>query len=219
VATAFLAATGGLLLWDLDHPERFYMIFTRRRWASWLVRGAFIITGYGAVLGAHFAASFLPGHAIHAWLAVAGLPLGLMTAVYTAYLLAQAKARDLWQSALLPPHLAVQAVLLGSAVLLPFAGGAAVAGALGWILAVSTLAHLLFVAGEASMAHATAHARLAAWEMTTGRFRYFFGAGVVLMLPALATPWIGVVAVPFALLGMLLHEHAYIQAGQAVPLA
>ena len=221
MATGFLAATGGLLLWDLDHPERFYMIFTRRRWASWLVRGAFIITGYGAVLGAHVAASFVSGSEIHRWLAIAGLPLALMTAVYTAYLLAQAKARDLWQSALLPPHLVVQAILLGAAVLLPFASSSApaVAVPLGWILAVSTLLHLLLVAGEASMAHATAHARLAAWEMTSGRYRTFFVAGVVLMLPVLAAPWFGIAVVPFALLGLLLHEHAYIQAGQAVPLA
>ena len=35
----------------------------------------------------------------------------LLTAVYTAYLFAQAKARDLWQNPLLPPHFVVQAVL------------------------------------------------------------------------------------------------------------
>ncbi|HEX8351397.1 MAG TPA: 4Fe-4S dicluster domain-containing protein, partial [Pyrinomonadaceae bacterium] len=29
---AFLALTGGLLIWDLEHPERFYMIFTRPQW-------------------------------------------------------------------------------------------------------------------------------------------------------------------------------------------
>ena len=35
-------------------------------------------------------------------LAGAGLPLAVAAAVYTAYLFAQAKARDLWQSPLLP---------------------------------------------------------------------------------------------------------------------
>ena len=43
------------------------------------------------------------------------MPLALATACYTAYLFAQAKARDLWQSPLLAPHLAVQAVLAGAA--------------------------------------------------------------------------------------------------------
>ena len=45
--------------------------------------------------------------------------MSILTAVYTAYLFAQAKARDMWQNPLLPPHLFVQALLLGSAVLLP----------------------------------------------------------------------------------------------------
>jgi hypothetical protein len=34
-----------------------------------------------------------------------------------------------------------------------------------------------------------------------------------------AAPWAGAVAVPFALAGLLAHEHAYVQAGQSVPLA
>ena len=31
--------TGLLLIWDLRHPMRFYLIFTRPHWRSWLVRG------------------------------------------------------------------------------------------------------------------------------------------------------------------------------------
>jgi len=42
---------------------------------------------------------------------VAGIPLSIMAAVYTAYLFAQARARDLWQSPLLAPHLLVQAII------------------------------------------------------------------------------------------------------------
>jgi formate-dependent nitrite reductase membrane component NrfD len=48
------------------------------------------------------------------WLALLGVPAAVMTGVYTAFLFAQAKARDLWQNPLLPPHLAVQSVLAGS---------------------------------------------------------------------------------------------------------
>ena len=43
--------------------------------------------------------------------AVCLVAAGALTAVYTAWLFAQAKARDLWQSPLLPPHLAAQAAL------------------------------------------------------------------------------------------------------------
>ncbi|MGH9907710.1 MAG: 4Fe-4S dicluster domain-containing protein, partial [Pyrinomonadaceae bacterium] len=55
----FLAVTGGLLIWDLEHPDRFYLIFTRPQWRSWLVKGAFIIAAYTLVLLLHFLASWL----------------------------------------------------------------------------------------------------------------------------------------------------------------
>ena len=99
-----------ILIADLEHPERFYLIFARPQWRSWLVRGAFIIAGYAAVLALHFLASFSEaGAALQRVLVVLGLPLAMMTAAYTAYLFAQAKARDLWQNPLLPPHFLVQA--------------------------------------------------------------------------------------------------------------
>jgi formate-dependent nitrite reductase membrane component NrfD len=130
--------TGAVLIWDLEHPERFYYIFTRPQWRSWLVRGASSSSAYGAVLALHFARR-LSGDVARGWLAVAGLPLALMTAVYTAYLFAQAKARDLWQNPLLPPHLLVQALLAGAAVLAAVAHGldAVAVDALGWIVAGS----------------------------------------------------------------------------------
>jgi formate-dependent nitrite reductase membrane component NrfD len=218
---AFLAITGALLIWDLEHPARFYMIFTRPQWRSWLVKGAFVIAGYSLVLALHFLSSLAGSELAQRLLMVAGVPLGVMTAVYTAYLFAQAKARDLWQNPLLPPHLLVQALLLGAAALLPFALWLEprAASPLGWVLGLSAAAHLLMVWGEVTLTHPTAHARLAVWEMTRGRYAAFFWAGVALLLPAVFAPWLGVAAAPFALVGLALHEHAYVQSGQAVPLA
>jgi hypothetical protein len=55
--------------------------------------------------------------------------------------------------------------------------------------------------------------------MTAGRYRLFFWPGAGLVALALLAPWLGAwVAVP-ALVGLALHEHAYVQAGQSVPLA
>ncbi len=59
VAGAFLAATGALLVADLDHPERFSMVLTRPQWRSWLARGGVILSAYGAVLALHFLAGWL----------------------------------------------------------------------------------------------------------------------------------------------------------------
>ncbi|HEY6232448.1 MAG TPA: 4Fe-4S dicluster domain-containing protein [Pyrinomonadaceae bacterium] len=244
ISGTFLAITGALLIWDLEHPERFYLIFTRPQWRSWLVKGAFVIAGYTLVLALHFGANWFGSRSIQSWLMIAGIPLALMTAVYTAYLFAQAKARDLWQNPLLPPHLLVQALLLGSAVLLTTS--AAQRGVIAsdslyidtvrpeilhltWILAISSLLHLLMIWGEVSLTHSTAHARLAIWEMVHGRFKTDFWIGTVLSLLGLLIPALALYGVvnlslalagaPLALIGLMLYEHAYVQAGQSVPLA
>jgi Fe-S-cluster-containing dehydrogenase component/formate-dependent nitrite reductase membrane component NrfD len=234
---AFLGLTGGLLIWDLEHPERFYLIFTRPQWRSWLVKGAFIIAGYTLVLALHFLASLMDWKTLHSALIIPGIPLSILTAVYTAYLFAQAKARDMWQNPLLPPHLFVQAILLGSALLLPLAmyfgpmtiRAFPIATPLTWLLAISSLIHLLMVWGEVSLTHPTAHARLAIWEMVRGRYRGDFWMGTIMsllggLIPWLAllnviTPTLGVAGAPLALIGLMLYENAYVQAGQSVPQA
>jgi Fe-S-cluster-containing dehydrogenase component/formate-dependent nitrite reductase membrane component NrfD len=221
LGAGFLAATAGLLIWDLEHPGRFLLIMTRPQWRSWLVRGGFILAGYGAVLGVHLLGAVLDSDGVIQAAAFPGAPLAVMAAVYTAYLFAQAKARDLWQNPLLPAHLAVQAVLAGAATL-AVADVIADGGArdeLGWIVAAAAAAHLLLVLGEVTLTHPTAHAHLASREMTRGRYAPFFIAGVMFCAGALTAPLIGAAAAPLALLGLLAHEHAYVQAGQSVPLA
>jgi Fe-S-cluster-containing dehydrogenase component/formate-dependent nitrite reductase membrane component NrfD len=226
ISGAFLAITGGLLLWDLEHPERFYLIFTKPQWRSWLVKGAFIIAGYSLVLLLHFVASWAGSTSLQSWLLIPGIPLAVLTAVYTAYLFAQAKARDMWQNPLLPPHLFVQALLLGSAVLLlGFRAGVFLIA----LLAITSFIHVLMVWGEVSLTHPTAHARLAIHEMVHGRYRSDFGIGIILsllgaLLPLLAllnivSLSIGASGAPLALIGLMLFENAYVQAGQSVPLA
>ncbi|HVB37050.1 MAG TPA: 4Fe-4S dicluster domain-containing protein [Vicinamibacterales bacterium] len=222
MAGGFLALTGGLLIGDLEHPERFYLIFARPQWRSWLVKGACVITAYAALLALHVAATLAGAASLQRLLIVPGIPIAAMTAVYTAYLFAQAKARDLWQSPLLPAHLLVQACLAGSAALLLPAwwlGDTAVIAPLLWLLAAASAAHLLLVAGEVTLPHVTAHARLATREMTRGRFRVWFRLGLVLIAAGTIGPWLGIAAAPVALAGLIAHEHAYVQAGQAVPLA
>jgi hypothetical protein len=87
------------------------------------------------------------------------------------------------------------------------------------ILCGSSAVHLLFVLGETTLAHSTAHAHLATWEMVRGRYRTWFWLGALLVAAGVMAPWSGVVVAPIALLGLLCFEHAYVQAGQAVPLA
>jgi hypothetical protein len=83
--------------------------------------------------------------------------------------------------------------------------------------------------GEVSLTHSTAHARLAVWEMVQGRYKSDFWIGIVLsifggLLPVMSiigyvTPALAVAGAPLALVGLMLYENAYVQAGQSVPLA
>lgn len=221
-ALFWLSVTGVLLIWDLKHPFRFYLIFTKHRWESWLVRGSFVIAGYGAIAFLYLVLAIFDVHWVMVTVGSIAIPLALATACYTAYLFAQAKARDLWQSPLLPPHLAVQSVLAGAAGVLPFAlvfSDRTSIHAIEIVLAVAAATHIALVWGETTLPHVTAHAHLASHEMVKGRFSRYFWVGVIGVLIAIAAPWIGWIAVPFALVGLLAHEHSYVQAGQSVPLA
>jgi len=222
VSLLFLGVTGLLLIWDLRHPLRFYLIFTRHQWRSWLVRGSFIIGAYGAAVTLYLLGSVAGSVLVRQVAAGFAVPLAIATACYTAYLFAQAKARDLWQSPLLAPHLAVQALLAGAALTLPLARwlgpGTAVTGA-EVLLCGTAAAHVLLTGGEITITHPTEHAHLAAAAMTRGRYARFFWPGVALVAIAAAAPWIGVAAAPLALVGLLAGEHCYVQAGQSVPLA
>ena len=232
LAAVFLALTGGLLIWDLEHPKRFLLIFTRPQWRSWLVRGGFVIGAYGAALAAHFFLATGPGLAVGpgtpppSWLGWLAASLAVLAAVYTAFLFGQAKARDMWQNPLLPVHFLAQALVAGGgAVFLAaqVAASAPAADAALRLLALASATHLLMIAGEVLMPAPTAHAKLAEREMVHGRYRLWFRLGVAGALAGVAAFWLpSALAWPAALValgGLLAYEHAYVQAGQSVPLA
>ncbi len=221
VGGVFLAATGAILIWDLEHPKRFYLIFARPQWRSWLVRGGMIIGAYSAVLAAHFLASLAGAGGIRTGLMVLGVPLAALTAAYTAYLFAQAKARDMWQNPLLPVHLLVHALIAGAGVLAIVATRLEPDSvtSLTWVLAGACALHLLIVAGESSITQVTAHARLAHHNMIKGKWSGFFWSGLLMIAVGIAAPWLGAWAAVPALLGLFAYEHAHVQAGQSVPLA
>jgi Fe-S-cluster-containing dehydrogenase component/formate-dependent nitrite reductase membrane component NrfD len=210
ISAVFLALTFALLIGELEHPKRFYLILIRPQWRSWLVRGGMILTAFAALLGIHLIWPAAPPRAI----AILGALLAIASGTYTAWLFAQAKARDLWQSPLLPPQHLVATIAAGAAALfiarMPFAGA---------IMSVATTVHLLLIAAEVLTPHPTAHARLASREMTRGSFRNYFVAGVILQILGAAAMPLGIVAAVFTLAGLLLYERAHVGAGQAVPLA
>jgi len=225
LAILFLIVTGGLLVGDLKHPKRFLNVLLRPQWKSWLAKGAFIITGYGAVLGLDLAARLFGTEYLTGPLALAGLPLATMTAIYTAFLFAQARGRDLWQNPNLPIHLFTQAILAGAGALLVIGALtgdlAEISVPLLWTLAGSLLLHLALVLSEAVIPHMTRDATRAAKQLISGAYARLYWSSILSAMGAIVAAAAGMAAIggALALVSLLLYEHAYVQAGQSIPLS
>jgi Fe-S-cluster-containing dehydrogenase component/formate-dependent nitrite reductase membrane component NrfD len=228
IALLFTALTTVLLVWDLEHKARFLRVVFTPQSKSWLARGAFILIAYSGLSGLFWLASVFGMSVSASVLLWPTVLVGFMAAIYTAFLFGQCEGRDLWQTRLLPVHLIVQTLLCGAAVLalLPSsAGGTGAARAVANIaLAATLLLHLLIVAAEFLLPHATDNAAYAARLITHGPFKGWFWGGAVVLggivpLFLLSTPVAEgePVAAVLALVGLLVYEWCFVMAGQSVP--
>jgi Fe-S-cluster-containing dehydrogenase component len=207
VASVFLALTGVLLIVDLRQPQRFLWTLTKPQWRSWLVRGAYIIGVYGALLGLQVLLGLL-GRGLPPLVQPVTVLFAALTALYTAFLFGQSKGRDLWQSPLLGPHLVLQALVAGSALFEP-----------AWLRFLLPVNGLL-VAGEVWGRHPTEDAHRAArliqespaFSSLVLTLGHLLPLALLWLTPALATP-----ASLLTLLGLLAWEHLYVQAPQRIP--
>jgi Fe-S-cluster-containing dehydrogenase component/formate-dependent nitrite reductase membrane component NrfD len=227
LALAFLALTTGLLIFDLKRPDRFHYILFKGNRRSWLVKGAWILMGYGLVAAAWLIAAYA-GHAgLLRVLALPALLLAAGAAGYSAFLFGQAEGRDFWQSPLLLPHLLVAAFGAGAAALLiagiPAGGDPPSLNliVIALIVALALEAALLFA--EFNGAHANVDAARAARLITRGGLsvRFWGGtvvAGIALPLVLVFTPAVLLGAV-LALAGLWIYEDVWVKAGQSIPLS
>lgn len=234
ISLAAVGLTTLLLVWDLKRPERFLTILYRPQWRSWLTIGAFVLIGYSGLLGIWFLGTWLGVD--EGLLTVLGWPtatLAALAALYTAFLLGQCEARDLWQSPAVIVVLLAQATILGAACLLAvgvLTGAPASIVELGRmaLVAGAVVNVAALVLGEAVVSHPTTNARAAAHLLVHGPYRTNFwlggvvAAGLVPLLIALATPVSGPLLVGagvVAAAGLLWYELGFIAAGQAVPIS
>lgn len=238
LALLFTGITTGLLVYDLDRPERFLRIVFRPQWKSWLTRGAFLLMGFTAVGGLWW---LLEGAAYLGWapdgivsaarpvLLWSGIPLAAGTAVYTAFLFGQAEGRDLWQSSLLPFHLLGQSFLAGSGVLLIVSLFVSLPPAVHQVILIVFAATLILdllitLFGEFGMPHASEVAARAAHEISHGHYKRHFWIGSIVvghLLPLglllVGLPWLAAVAALFAIAGLYYYEYAFVLAPQEIP--
>ncbi len=233
----FIGITTALLVYDLDRPERFLSILFRPQWRSWLTRGAFLLVGFSAVAGlwwlletgAHFgllpARTAAQARPFFLWL---GLILAAGSAVYTAFLFGQAEGRDLWQSSLLPLHLIVQALMVGSGLFLLMDLAMAMpaqASQLARVTFISMIVLDLLVTlfGEFGMPHASEVAARAAHDISHGRYRRHFWWGSIalghvlpLILVAPGQPILAGLAALCTMVGLYFFEYAFVMAPQEI---
>ncbi len=229
ISLVFLGLTGILLIKDLDQPTRFLYVLLRPQWSSWLVKGAYAITLYGAMLTL-LAVSAMFGwklaSQISFWLAVVS---GVITAVYTAFLFAQAKGRDFWQSPSLAVHMLVHSFMAGAAALAIatyFLGNfETTSGYLGQVMLVGIGINLLTIIVELVMKHPTEDAELTVDMITKGRYSGLFWIGAITLgniIPLAMLIYGGnevmLLASILVLAGILITEKIWVEAPQRIPL-
>jgi formate-dependent nitrite reductase membrane component NrfD len=230
ISIVFLAITGVLLIKDLGRPERFIYTLLRPQWRSWLTRGSYIITLFGAILTAWLVAFYFQAFSVLPLIEWLGVIPAILTAVYTAFLFAQAKGRDFWQSPVLGLHMLVHSFIAGAAAFLisdvffdwPTSFIASFTGIAFLMLIIS----LLLLAFELWTTHATDDAHAVAKMITRGRFSRQFWLGMVLgghVLPLFlmvsGTEFGSVAAGMLMLIGMYIGEHIWVKAPQMIPLS
>ena len=230
IGLVFLAITGGLLIKDLDQPQKFLYILFRPQWKSWLVRGGYAITFFGLSLSLWALGLYIENSVLIQGGFWGSVLLGVITAVYTAFLFAQAKGRDFWQSPMLSFHMLVHSIMAGTSFFFLLQTldlvNLAEAGYLFPILMVSLGINLAILLVELTTPHATTDAKLAVKLITSGPYQNKFWGGVIALgniVPMLllysAFPYASGIAAFMILTGIYLSEDIWVQAPQQIPLS
>ena len=229
-AFVFLGLTGALLVKDLGRPDRFLYVLLRPQWRSWLTRGGYIITVYGALLTAWIAASYFGLGVVLRFIEPLGVVFALLAAVYTAFLFAQAKGRDFWQSPMLGVHMILHSLMAGFAVYL-IAGmfiqmHVELVMVLTFATFVTIVVHLITLAIEMTTTHSTDDAHAVAKMITSGEFSRAFWLGMLLVgniLPMFllmtGSRFGFALAGVLILAGIYIGERIWVKAPQMIPLS
>jgi Fe-S-cluster-containing dehydrogenase component/Ni/Fe-hydrogenase subunit HybB-like protein len=235
IGLLFLTATSALLVLDLKRPDRFLYILLRPNFSSWLVKGTYLLMGYGALATACLALGLfdlVPTGALLSVLAGATCVFAALAACYTGWLFGQSKGRVLWMRRGLWAHLIVQAGLAGTSVLILIEPLVLPGGELETLrtLLVGWLGlHLAFMLAERFMApqgrEHEYHRVQALIERGPFAFRHWavgFGLGIaapVLLCLIPGVPLLAVGAALLALVGLASEEDLFVRAGQALPIS
>ncbi|MDJ0973272.1 MAG: polysulfide reductase NrfD [Planctomycetota bacterium] len=232
----FLAVTTVLLVADLKRPERFLYILLKPNWSSWLTRGALVLMAYGGLLTLWLALRlglFRVAEPVATIVFGVTIVAGALTAMYTAWLFAQAKGRALWMRKGLATHLLVQAWVAGCALLLLsyplFPWTREHLTIVRVALAIGLFAHTAFIVLEHRLAPVGREAEYerAAALLSRGPFarrRQVWTGGVGIGAPLIGlllttSPITWMLIGAMVLVGLWNEEDTFVRAGQALPIS
>jgi Fe-S-cluster-containing dehydrogenase component/formate-dependent nitrite reductase membrane component NrfD len=231
VSLVFLAATLALLVLDLKKPGRFFFLLTKPNLNSWLVLGGYVLAIFGVLLVFWLIQIVIVG-AVSPLIVWPTALFAIASAGYSAFLFAQARGRDFWQSPLLFWHLLIQAIVAGAATITLIGSALGITLPLfvwlGHLLVISLFAGLAVILGELFMKHGSEEVFRSGELLVTGalsKLFWIFVVGLGTLAPAALTFWQtssilpNVLAALLALFGLWMYEHLWIKAGQAVPLS
>jgi Fe-S-cluster-containing dehydrogenase component/formate-dependent nitrite reductase membrane component NrfD len=185
IALLFLTLTGVLLIKDLDQPMRFFYVLLRPQWNSWLVKGGYAITVYGGLLTFLAAAKWLGLIGVFNLLMWATALVAAVVAIYTAFLFAQAKGRDFWQSPTLSIHMLLHSFLAGAAAFSMIAlfaeSGNNWLPLLKNIMLTGIAINLATMLIELTTTHPTEDAKRTVDMIVRGRYKNKFWGGIILL--------------------------------------
>ena len=226
----FLALTGLFLVMDLDRPDRFLNVLLRPQWNSWLVKGGYTISIFGLLMTIWGVTIFFEWDIPENLLLGVTAIFGVILAIYTAFLFAQAKGRDFWQSPTLPLHMLVHSILAGGSIFGIFTTVLQPESwmeILGLVISISLVINLFVLLTELTIPHPTKAAKKVVTMILKGKYKSIFWLGTIILgniIPLILIQFLPgqisiAIAGVFILIGIYITEKIWIEAPQRIPLA
>jgi protein NrfD len=231
VGFAFIQVTLLFTVLDLHQMLRFWHIFFFPHRTSAINIGAWLLTAYTGLLTLMIFAWWKKRDGLYDKLLVPTVVLAFLATIYTAALMGQANAREIWSMPTETAQMLLAATLSGSATfLLLGAPTNEESVSLGWVLSLSAVVALIIFLGEVVFAPGKSEeAEYVIHTLLSGRLGVLFASGLVIgfVIPAtlgfVSAKVNRPVALRFAavagLAGLWMVKHAWLIAPQLLPLS
>jgi formate-dependent nitrite reductase membrane component NrfD len=231
ISVLFINITLLFTVLDLHQPFRFWHIFAYTQTRSVIALGAWLLTFFNFLAMGMAGLAFMKRDALYDKLLPVQWVLSFFATIYTAGLLGQANARELWMAPTETAQMLLAATLAGSAAfLLIGAGGEQARRPLGQVLGISAfVSATIFVMELVFGPQKSEEAQHLVHILTSGELATVFWPGLIvgflvpiaLVLVGGRKPSAGLMAgaAIASLIGLWLVKHAWLIAPQLVPLS